>query len=167
MRRLCCNDLAARPQRDAVVDMRQVLKRVWFYRYIYLLMLPGLLYFLVFEYVPMWGIIIAFQDFQFWKGPFNSPWVGFENFRRFFESIYFVRLMRNTLTISLLSLLFAFPAPILLALMLERGATRLLPAIHPDCQLPPSLHLLGRRRWAADLHVLRQCGLCHQCACPI
>jgi putative aldouronate transport system permease protein len=92
---------------------------MWFYRYIYLLALPGVLFFLIFHYVPMWGVVIAFQDFKLWKGVFDSPWIGFENFVRFFNAPYFVRLIRNTLVISLLDLVFVFPAPILLALLLN------------------------------------------------
>lgn len=82
-------------------------------------MAPGLLYFFVFAYVPMWGVVIAFQDFHLWQGVFGSSWVGLENFRVFFGSSDFPRLMRNTLVISLLNLVFVFPAPILLALMLN------------------------------------------------
>jgi putative aldouronate transport system permease protein len=95
------------------------LRRMWFYRYVYLLMAPGLLYFFVFCYVPMWGVVIAFQDFHLWQGVLGSPWVGLDNFSTFFQSTYFVRLMRNTLVISFLNLIFVFPAPILLALMLN------------------------------------------------
>ncbi|MCC6625999.1 MAG: sugar ABC transporter permease [Chloroflexi bacterium] len=92
---------------------------MWFYRAVYLLMLPGLLYFLIFHYVPMWGVIIAFQDFRPWQGLMNSPWVGFANFEQFFNGPYFWRLMRNTILISGLNLLFVFPAPIILALLLN------------------------------------------------
>lgn len=95
------------------------LRKIWFYRYIYLLMLPGLLFFLIFRYVPMWGVIIAFQDFRLWQGVLNSPWVGFEHFETFFTSTYFFRLFRNTLVISGLNLLIVFPAPIVLALLLN------------------------------------------------
>lgn len=99
--------------------MSRTWRKIWFYRYIYLLMLPGLLYFLIFKYIPMWGVIIAFQDFRLWQGIFNSPWVGFEHFQVFFSSPYFFRLFRNTLIISGLNLLLVFPTPILLALLLN------------------------------------------------
>jgi putative aldouronate transport system permease protein len=99
--------------------LRATMRRVWFYRYVYLLMLPGLLYYLVFHYVPMWGIIVAFQDFRPWNGLFNSPWVGFDNFAQFFNGPYFWRLIKNTLVISGLNLLFVFPAPLVLALLLN------------------------------------------------
>jgi len=100
-------------------SLRKLLAKIWFYRAIYLLMLPGLLCILVFSYVPMWGVIIAFMDYRPWLGLRGSPWVGFANFALFFNSPYFVRLMRNTLLISLLNLAFVFPAPILLAMLLN------------------------------------------------
>ena len=95
---------------------RSTLARIWFYRYIYLLMLPGLLYFFIFHYLPMWGVIVAFQDFRPWQGLFASPWVGFDNFTAFFSGPYFWRLLRNTILISVLNLVFVFPAPLILAL---------------------------------------------------
>src|SRR5437868_15394931 len=61
---------------------RESLARMWFYRYLYLLMLPGLLFFLVFAYIPMWGIIIAFQDFHLSQCSLGSPWVGLDHFSR-------------------------------------------------------------------------------------
>ncbi|NLE46623.1 MAG: sugar ABC transporter permease, partial [Chloroflexi bacterium] len=92
---------------------------MWLRRHRYLMILPGLLYFIVFHYVPMWGVTIAFQEFQLWKGLFGSRWIGLENFIFFFNSPYFVRIMRNTLLISGLNLLIVFPAPIVLALLLN------------------------------------------------
>jgi putative aldouronate transport system permease protein len=97
----------------------KTLQKMWYYRYIYLLMLPGLLYFLIYRYVPMWGVIIAFQDFRLWQGIGGSPWVGLEHFQTFFQAPYFGRLFANTLIISGLNLLFVFPAPIILALLLN------------------------------------------------
>lgn len=89
------------------------------YSYVYLLMTVGLVYYIIFKYVPMSGIIIAFKDYKPWKGVFDSPWVGFFHFRRFFSSVYFGRLVRNTLTINLGKLLIGFPFPIIFALMLN------------------------------------------------
>jgi putative aldouronate transport system permease protein len=89
------------------------------YRYVYLLMSIGLLYFLIFKYVPMGGIVIAFKNYKPWKGILESPWVGFFHFRRFFQSVYFVRLVRNTLMINLGKLLIGFPFPIIFALLLN------------------------------------------------
>ena len=113
------------------------LRRLWCYRAYYFLLFPMLLYFFVFHYVPMWGVVIAFQEFRPWEGLFSSPWVGFENFRVFFNSIYFGRLLGNTLIISGLNILFAFPAPIVLALLLnEVRHTRYKRAIQTISYLP-------------------------------
>jgi len=94
-------------------------KRIWFYRYLYLLALPGVLYFVIFSYVPMWGVVIAFKDFRLFRGLAGSPWVGLRHFEFFFTSPNFPRLLRNTILISGLNLAFVFPAPILLALLLN------------------------------------------------
>lgn len=99
--------------------LRALWKRVWFYRYLYLLALPGVLYFLIFSYLPMWGVVIAFKDFRLFRGFADSPWVGFKHFEYFFTSLNFPRLLRNTLMISGLNLALVFPAPILLALLLN------------------------------------------------
>ncbi|MBB6734854.1 ABC transporter permease [Cohnella zeiphila] len=88
-------------------------------RWVYLLLAPGLLYFIIFKYVPMWGILLAFQNFQPFLGFWKSEWIGFENFRVFFENPEFWMLLRNTLVLSLYNLLFFFPAPIILALLLN------------------------------------------------
>ena len=89
---------------------------------LYLLVLPVIAYFIVFHYGPMGGIVIAFKNFKPTKGIFGSPWAndfGFQHFLSFFNSIYFSRTVTNTLAISFYSLLFGFPAPILLALMMN------------------------------------------------
>ncbi|TLS50609.1 sugar ABC transporter permease [Paenibacillus antri] len=93
------------------------------YRWMYLLAVPGLLYFLIFQYAPMWGILLAFQDYNPYRGFWGSEWVGFENFRTFFSYGDFWPLLRNTLTISVLNLLLSFPAPIILALMINEVRT--------------------------------------------
>ena len=98
------------------------LKRILRYRFYYLLALPGLIYLLVFKYAPMFGLVIAFKDYDPYSGVagiFNASWVGLANFQKFFDSYYFNRIMSNTLIISFLKLLFGFPAPILFALILN------------------------------------------------
>lgn len=85
----------------------------------YVMLLPAVLLVFVFRYVPMYGIVIAFQDFNVIQGILNSPWVGFEHFERLFRFQEFPRVVRNTLVISLMKLIFGFPAPILLALLLN------------------------------------------------
>ena len=82
-------------------------------RFIYLLMLPGLIWYLVFRYFPMLGIVIAFEDYKpFWgiEGIFTSNWVGFKHFIKFFQSPYFFRLMKNTLLLSIYTLVWSFAA---------------------------------------------------------
>ncbi len=88
-------------------------------KYLVLMALPAVAYFLVFHYYPMYGMLIAFQDYTPGKGIWGSTWVGFEHFRQFFGGYYFSRLLGNTIIISLLSLLWGFPLPIIFALMLN------------------------------------------------
>lgn len=83
---------------------------------LWLMMVPAIVYMLVFVYKPMGGVLIAFQDFSLKKGIWGSEWVGFDNFTRLFRSYWFPIILKNTLTISVLSLLLSFPAPIILAL---------------------------------------------------
>jgi len=93
------------------------------YKFLYLLGIPTIILFILFEYLPMYGIIIAFQDYKPHLGIAGmfekSKWVGLTNFVNFFNSFYFGRLLRNTVRLSLLKLLFNFPAPIILAIFLN------------------------------------------------
>ncbi len=86
---------------------------------LYLMILPGVLYFLIFKYLPMAGLIIAFQDYQPYLGIFGSPWVGFKHFIRLFTEPTFFMLLRNTLILFALNLVIFFPLPIIVALMLN------------------------------------------------
>ncbi|KKB75278.1 MULTISPECIES: ABC transporter permease [Bacillus] len=88
-------------------------------KYLYLMILPGLIYFLLFKYVPMWGIVIAFQDYQPFLGITGSEWVGFKHFERLFTEPTFFMLLKNTLILFLLNLVVFFPIPIILALLLN------------------------------------------------
>jgi putative aldouronate transport system permease protein len=109
---------ATRPRSGAVKAAglwRSVRKNRW----LYVMFTPVLLFYIIFKYIPMFGIIIAFKDYNIFKGIWGSPWVGLENFMLFFESHYFFRLIRNTFLISFYGLIFGFPAPILLALALN------------------------------------------------
>ncbi len=96
-----------------------VLRRIGRCWQLYVLMLPALVYIVLFAYKPMYGILIAFKDFSMKKGILASPWVGFKNFERLFSSYWFPIILKNTLTISLLSLVIGFPIPIILALLLN------------------------------------------------
>ena len=88
-------------------------------RTLYLLVLPVLLFYVLFAYKPMYGALIAFKDYTPALGFADSPWVGFDNFKRFFDGIYFGRLMKNTILLSFYNLIFGFPAPVILALLLN------------------------------------------------
>ena len=88
-------------------------------KWLYVMMIPGIIYFLVFKYLPMWGIIIGFEDYSPFLGPFNSPWKGLYWFQRFFATKKWVDYLSNTLILSFMSIVFTFPAPIILALMLN------------------------------------------------
>lgn len=88
-------------------------------RSLYLLVIPVILFYLLFHYKPMYGAIIAFQDFNPRLGISGSEWVGFDQFTRFFTSPYFGRLVKNTLLLSFYGIIFGFPAPIILALLLN------------------------------------------------
>jgi putative aldouronate transport system permease protein len=98
---------------------QQLRKDIWHYRKLYPLMIFGIAYFIVFAYVPMYGIQLAFKDYSIKLGVTGSEWVGFENFRILFGRSEFWTAVRNTLTISLLKLVFTFPVPILLAIGLN------------------------------------------------
>lgn len=85
----------------------------------YLIFIPIVIYYIIFSFLPMGGIVIAFQDFKPRLGIFGSKWVGLQNFKAFFNSVFFKRLFANTITLSLLDLLVCFPAPIIFALLLN------------------------------------------------
>lgn len=96
------------------------LRRDWIRnRSLYVMVIPVLLFYLLFHYKPMYGAIIAFKDYTPALGVAKSPWVGLANFIRFFKSVYFVRLIKNTILLSVYNLIFGFPAPIILALLLN------------------------------------------------
>lgn len=88
-------------------------------KYLYLMLLPCLAYYIVFHYFPMYGLQIAFRDYNIFKGISDSPFVGLYHFNRFFHSPEFVRVLRNTIIISLYSLAVGFTAPIVMALLLN------------------------------------------------
>lgn len=101
-------------------------RSLWYYikrdRFMYLLLLPGVLWYFIFHYVPMYGVIIAFKDYKPFfgiEGIFTSKWVGLQWFRKFFKSVYCARLLKNTFLLSFYSLAVNFPSAILLALFLN------------------------------------------------
>ncbi|OAS18015.1 ABC transporter permease [Paenibacillus oryzisoli] len=96
-------------------------KEKWFRKdfQLYLLLILPILYFIVFKYVPMYGAAIAFQDYSIFQGVTGSKWVGFQNFQEIFAMSQFYTVVRNTLVLNFLDLIFSFPAPIILALLLN------------------------------------------------
>lgn len=94
------------------------------YKQVYILLLPTLLIYLIFQYAPMFGLAIAFQKYSVTKGIFGSPFVGLENFKNFLTNYKFWELMRNTLSINIYGFIFGFPTPILFALLLNEMKQR-------------------------------------------
>jgi len=112
-------------------------------RYLLFMALPAVAYFLVFHYYPMYGVMIAFQDYMPGKGIWGSPWVGLQHFQQFFNGYFFQRLLTNTLAISILSLLWGFPLPIIFALMLnEFGESRFKRSVQTASYLPHFISLV-------------------------
>lgn len=103
---------------NTVMKKKQLKKRLYEYRWVYLMGLPGLLVLLCFSYLPMRGLLMAFQDYNPHLKIMGSPWVGFEHFTRLFKDAKFYNMLKNTLVISGLSFI-TFPAPIVLALLLN------------------------------------------------
>lgn len=98
---------------------KRLLNQLLSQKFLYVMILPGLIYFLVFKYVPMWGLIIAFQDYQPFLGILGSEWVGFKHFIRLFTEPTFFILLKNTLILFAMNVVIFFPIPILLALLLN------------------------------------------------
>ena len=88
-------------------------------KYLYLMAIPVIAYYIIFHYLPMYGVTIAFKQYNVADGVFGSPWVGFKYFKDFFSSIYFGRVMKNTLIISFYDMLIGFPMPIIFALLIN------------------------------------------------
>lgn len=99
--------------------------RMWKYRQFYLLLLPALIYVLIFNYGPMYGIQIAFKNYKGALGILDSPWVGFKHFKDFFSGYYFGTLLKNTLILSVYNLAVGFPIPIIVALILNETGPKL------------------------------------------
>jgi putative aldouronate transport system permease protein len=98
---------------------RKVWQRLIAGRYIYMLVLPGFIYFAIFKFLPLWGVLMAFQNYNPFAGISGSEWVGFEHFTNLFRDDHFYILLRNTLLINLMNLIFFFPVPIVLSVMLN------------------------------------------------
>lgn len=95
------------------------MKKIKKSKYLYILFSIPLLYYIIFHYVPLYGILISFQDYNIVRGISGSPWVGFRHFEKFIFDTYFWKLVRNTLLLNVYGLVWGFPAPIILALLLN------------------------------------------------
>jgi putative aldouronate transport system permease protein len=102
----------------------ELFKRMGKTKELYFFLLPGLVFYLTFKYAPIYGLQMAFRDFSPVLGFWKSPWIGLENFKLFFSGGSWINVVRNTLSISITSLLIGFPAPVILALMLHHTENR-------------------------------------------
>ncbi len=112
--------LTHRPSKLAEMtrQLTPVVRAIVKYRWLYLMAIPPIAYFLIFQYLPLWNAQIAFKNFKPLLGVWGSPWVGLANFITFFKSFYFTQLLTNTVVISLLKLVFGIPMAIVLAIAL-------------------------------------------------
>lgn len=118
----------------AARGLRANFRKYWPY---YVMALPGVVYLIIFKFVPMLGCVIAFEDYQVYKGIFGSDWVGLKNFRSMFAYSDFSRVLTNTLLMGLYRILFTFPVPVILALMMnELGSPRLKKCIQTAVYIP-------------------------------
>ena len=110
------DNAAAKSSANIPKDKKET-KAIWNDRFLYLIALPGILYFIIFKYVPMYGIVIAFKDYDLFKGIAESPWNGFSNFALLFSTSGFLNALKNTVVIGLAKVIFGFP--VILALMIN------------------------------------------------
>jgi putative aldouronate transport system permease protein len=106
--------------------LRKRLKTVWGFKEYYVMLLPGVLYYLIYKYFPMYGVIIAFKNFDMMEGILGSPWADpwYKYFQQFYESPYFTQLLTNTFLISVYKLIFGMVPPIILAILLNESRVR-------------------------------------------
>ncbi len=104
----------------------QLGKRIWNFRWMYLFLLPAIVWYFLFSYMPIYGISIAFKKYNVVKGVFGSPWVGFANFEKIFTDMNFARAFKNTLFISFLKMIFVTPIGLVLALLLNEVRSKVL-----------------------------------------
>jgi len=99
-------------------EMKRTLRAMRTDYLLYVMLIPGILYFLLFHYMPMYGVSIAFRDYSIVRGMDNAPWVGLENFSKLFSRSAFNRALSNNIRISLIKIFFGFPLPIILSLVI-------------------------------------------------
>ncbi|WP_026486285.1 ABC transporter permease [Caldanaerobius polysaccharolyticus] len=120
-----------------IAHNRSMLKALRKDKWLYILAIPGILYFVIFRYIPMAGIVVAFQDYNPFLGLMGSKWVGFEHFKDFFTNPDFLKLLRNTLLLSFYNLIFFFPMPIILALLINEVRVSIYKRIVQTCVYVP------------------------------
>lgn len=109
---------------NAGTDAKSLKQRIWRERWAYILLVPVVLFFLIFHYFPMYGVQLAFKDFAIRRGISGSSWVGLKHFHLLFQSMIFWQAVRNTLLISMYKLIFGFPASVIFALMINELRTK-------------------------------------------
>ncbi|MDF2959355.1 MAG: protein lplB [Paenibacillus sp.] len=110
---------------QSVPKQTKLWRYFWFHRYLYLMLAPAILYYLIFHYVPMYGAVVAFKDFSITKGILGSDWAGLKHFNYLFSQDKFWQVIENTVIISMYRLTFGFPAPIVVALLLNEVRIKL------------------------------------------
>lgn len=119
------SNTVARPKvMEAPKSNSDLMKRLIRNRYMYFMILPGLIFFVIFKYLPMYGLIISFQDYKPYQGILGSEWVGLKHFEKLFTDGEFWNIFKNTLVLFLYNILFYFPVPIILAVMLNEVASQ-------------------------------------------
>lgn len=111
--------VALKKGKNTKTKAREKLKPVIRHKALLIMLIPGLIYYIIFHYKPMYGLLIAFKDYRLLDGVMGSPWAGLKYFKMVFQNAEFWRVFKNTLILSAYKLIFAFPAPIILALMLN------------------------------------------------
>lgn len=128
---------AVKEEKQVKKSRSEVLKKMYGYREIYIMLIPAFLYYFIFCYGPMYGVILAFKDYWASKGIWGSPWVGLANFKEIFASTKFWQVFRNTLIINIGRLIFGFPVPIILSLLInEMGSMKYKRCIQTIIYLP-------------------------------
>lgn len=106
-------------KKAAISVLTRLYKTILKYKFLYALMVPGIIWYIIYRYLPMFGLLIAFKEYNFALGIWNSPWVGMKYFNYLFSSSEFYTVLRNTVLINIYNLIYGFPAPIILALLLN------------------------------------------------
>lgn len=104
---------------DERFSRMSIWKRIAYHKYIYLILLPALIYYIVFKYAPMYGLVLAFKEFKHSGGILYSPWVGLEHFKNLTVNVNFITAFKNTIIISFIKIIFGFPFPIILTLLIN------------------------------------------------